>query len=88
MSLAGFAWECRCRAIAYSEEEPEECGSCNSCSSFIKLPEELVEEREANLTEEMLGDDSDSNDIAHISTRARASFPSKSKNARSERRKK
>lgn len=84
MSLAGFAWECRCGALTYGEEEPEECSACNRCSAFVKLPEELVEERERDLAEEKISDDSDTSDITPPSTRAHAlsSVKTSSKNKR------
>lgn len=45
MSYAGFRWECECGHTAYGEEAPEECPKCNKIDSFIKLPEEIVDER-------------------------------------------
>jgi len=50
---AGFMWECACSHIEYDEEEPEECLRCGNLDSFIKVPEELVEEREKDLVEEL-----------------------------------
>ena len=49
MTRAGFAWECACGTIEYMEEEPEECLKCGGLDSFIKMPEEILEEREKDL---------------------------------------
>lgn len=45
MSYAGFMWECECGNIEYGETPPEECKKCHRLNSFIKLPEEIVDER-------------------------------------------
>ena len=52
MSQAGFTWECSCGHIEYGEESPEECSKCFSLDSFVKLPEELVNERSREMPEE------------------------------------
>jgi hypothetical protein len=43
----GFVWECECGNIEYGEYPPQECSECEAIDSFIKVPEDLVEEREA-----------------------------------------
>ena len=45
MARSGFMWECSCGHVEYSEEAPEECVKCGKLDSFIKMPEEIVEER-------------------------------------------
>ena len=52
MAHAGFMWECACGHIEYGEEEPEECPKCGKVDNFIKMPEEIVEEREKEMLEE------------------------------------
>jgi hypothetical protein len=52
MAQVGFMWECACGHTEYNEEEPEECSQCGAVSNFIKMPEEIVEERERELLEE------------------------------------
>ena len=55
MSIAGFMWECSCGNTVYGETPPEECDKCNKIDSFIKLPEEIIKEREQDLKEEEYG---------------------------------
>ncbi len=55
MSIAGFMWECSCGNIVYGETPPEECDKCNKIDNFIKLPEEIIKEREQDLKEEEYG---------------------------------
>lgn len=52
MTPAGFMWECSCGFTDYSEEEIDECSQCGKVNSFIKMPEEIVEEREREMIEE------------------------------------
>ncbi|MFH1422268.1 MAG: hypothetical protein ABIH42_06100 [Planctomycetota bacterium] len=47
MKKSGFMWECECGNIEYGEYPPKECGRCKGIESFLKVPEDLVEEREA-----------------------------------------
>lgn len=42
-----FAWECECGNIEYGPYPPEECSVCAAIDSFLKVPEEELEEREA-----------------------------------------
>ncbi|MBI2452601.1 hypothetical protein HYV50_06030 [Candidatus Pacearchaeota archaeon] len=58
MSYAGFMWECACGQLEHGEDSPEECMKCGKINSFVKLPEELIEEREREFTEEELELDS------------------------------
>ena len=53
MSIAGFVWECKCGYLENGEEAPEECPDCFKLDSFTKLPEELILEREKDMTEEL-----------------------------------
>jgi hypothetical protein len=55
MAYAGFMWECACGHTEYGEEEPEECAECGNINNFIKMPEEIVEEREREMVEEKPG---------------------------------
>lgn len=45
MKYAGYAWECECGYIEYGEDASEECPRCHAVDSFVKLPEEEVNER-------------------------------------------
>ncbi len=38
-------WECECGAIAYGEMPPQECDDCGSLNSFLKVPEDLEDEK-------------------------------------------
>ena len=42
-------WECECGHIEYSEVQPAECGKCFRVSSFVKVPEDMAEEKEEAL---------------------------------------
>ena len=53
MSIAGFMWECKCGYVDCGEEEPEECPDCMGLDSFTKLPEELIDEREKDMSEDL-----------------------------------
>ena len=53
MSFAGFMWECKCGHVEYGEESPEECPKCYTLDSFTQLPEELIAERERDMTEDL-----------------------------------
>ncbi len=46
MRKTGFIWECACGHQEYGEEAPEECNKCHQLDNFLKLPEEIIEERE------------------------------------------
>lgn len=52
MANNGFMWECSCGNVVYGDEEPEECEKCGKLDSFIKMPEEIVEERLKESAEE------------------------------------
>ena len=45
MTITGFTWECACGHTETGETAPEECSKCFRVDSFIKLPEEIVDER-------------------------------------------
>lgn len=42
-----FMWECTCGYIEYDKQPPEDCPKCLRIGKFKKVPEELIEEREA-----------------------------------------
>jgi len=46
MGYAGYVWECECGHTEYGSDAPEECIKCYKIESFVKLPEEIVGERE------------------------------------------
>ena len=48
MTITGFMWECmKCGYIRYGDKPPKECPECGALKDeFIKLPEEIVAERE------------------------------------------
>jgi len=46
MPVAGFAWECSCGYTELGEESPMECSKCFSMESFVRMPEEILRERE------------------------------------------
>ena len=52
MTREGFAWECSCGILKYGEESPDECLKCGGLDSFIKMPAEIIEEREKDLVRE------------------------------------
>ena len=47
MKEKGFVWECECGNIEYGIYPPRECSTCNVIDGFVKVPEEMVEEKEA-----------------------------------------
>lgn len=47
MAGKGFVWECECGNIEYGSYPPSECSECQAVDSFIKVPEDEIEEREA-----------------------------------------
>ena len=49
---SGFMWECSCGNTEYREEEPEECLKCGNLGTFMQMPEEIIQEREKDLSEE------------------------------------
>ncbi|MBI2632312.1 hypothetical protein HYW75_04885 [Candidatus Pacearchaeota archaeon] len=53
-SQTGFMWQCSCGHTQYSDENPEECMNCGKIDTFVKLPEEIVEERLKETDEEEL----------------------------------
>lgn len=42
----GFVWECECGNIEYGLYPPKECKECESFNSYMKVPDEAVEEKE------------------------------------------
>jgi len=47
MQNLGLMWECECGNIDYGEYPPTECNKCEAMDSFMKVPEEQMEERKA-----------------------------------------
>ena len=45
MTYVGFMWECECGHTLYGENAPAECPKCYRVDQFIKIPEEIAEER-------------------------------------------
>ncbi|MFH1290149.1 MAG: hypothetical protein ABIH92_01955 [Nanoarchaeota archaeon] len=41
----GNMWECECGNVDYGEYPPQECAECQAIDSFVRVPEDLVEER-------------------------------------------
>ncbi|MEI6849429.1 MAG: hypothetical protein WCK29_00145 [archaeon] len=54
MSSAELMWECACGHTEYSSVEPEECIKCGNLSNFMQMPEEIVDEREKEMSEEAM----------------------------------
>jgi hypothetical protein len=46
-----LAWQCKCGKIEYSDVEPDECMSCGKIGAFTQVPEELIEERMKDASE-------------------------------------
>ena len=42
----GSVWECECGNIEYGLYPPKECAECESLNSYMKVPDEEVEEAE------------------------------------------
>lgn len=47
MAKKGFAWECECGKIEYGLYPPAECVECQGIDSYTKIPDDELEEREA-----------------------------------------
>ncbi|MBU0907603.1 MAG: hypothetical protein KKD18_05270 [Nanoarchaeota archaeon] len=45
MAKKGLAWECECGNIEFGTYPPEECTQCQAIDSFIKVPEDELEDR-------------------------------------------
>ena len=45
MVESGFVWQCECGHIEYGEYPPEECHGCSALDSFLKVPEDEIQER-------------------------------------------
>jgi len=54
MSRAELMWECSCGHTEYSSIEPEECLKCGNISNFMQMPEEIVNEREKEISEDAI----------------------------------
>ena len=52
----GLAWECTCGHIEYEKFPPEDCQKCLRVGEFAKLPEDELEEREAEAVLSSKGD--------------------------------
>ena len=46
MAPEGFMWECECGQIEYGKNPPEECSKCSGISTYERVPEELIAEKE------------------------------------------
>ena len=53
MVYIGFMWECECGETIEGEKPPQECPKCFKIDSFLKVPEEIAEERKRDKMEEM-----------------------------------
>ena len=42
-----FAWQCICGYIEYQEALPEDCPKCFRVGEFSKIPDDMLEETEA-----------------------------------------
>lgn len=52
-------WECKCGKIVYGKHPPDECERCWKINSFIKIPEDIREEKENNFVGEEIAHDYD-----------------------------
>jgi hypothetical protein len=72
MSGPELMWECSCGHTEYSDTEPEECIKCGNLSTFMQMPEEIVDEREKEMAEEALQVDVKQNKIKSTSKKAKS----------------
>ncbi|MBS3088296.1 hypothetical protein J4402_00795 [Candidatus Pacearchaeota archaeon] len=42
-----FVWQCKCGNIEYGEFPPEDCPKCLRLNKFKKIPEDQIEDAEA-----------------------------------------
>lgn len=47
MDESNFIWQCECGHIEYEDFHPEDCPKCLSIGKFKKVPEDMIEESEA-----------------------------------------
>lgn len=47
MAKDAFMWECECGYTDFGQYPPEECPDCQGLDSFLKVPDDQVEERQA-----------------------------------------
>jgi len=48
MTKEGLMWECECGQIEYGTNPPEECNTCSAIATFTKVPDDLIEKKEAD----------------------------------------
>jgi hypothetical protein len=64
MAESGFVWQCDCGHIEYGDYPPEECASCDSLDSFMKVPEDEIQEKvEENVLSMKPEDDEDEEEV-------------------------
>jgi len=45
--MTGFVWECECGNIEHGSAMPEDCPKCFAVRKFERVPEDMIEEKEA-----------------------------------------
>tara|TARA_Y100000310_G_C20696369_1_gene826016 strand:- start:2815 stop:3021 length:207 start_codon:yes stop_codon:yes gene_type:complete len=67
MPHSGFLWECDCGHAEYGENPPEACKKCSAVSSFEKVPEELVAQKEEeNILSQSSSEEDDGEELEDV----------------------
>ncbi len=53
MAYASYVWEGECRHTELGDNPPKGCEECHRVNSFTQLPEEIVDERKNNNSENL-----------------------------------
>ena len=53
----GFLWQCKCGHMEYLNEPPEDCQKCLRVGKFVRIPEDMIEEKEEESILSMHGDE-------------------------------
>jgi len=57
----GSMWECECGHIEYGRSPPPECKECNTLGKFSRVPEDMVEKKEAEAILSVQSEEEDEN---------------------------
>lgn len=55
-----FVWECKeCGNIEHSDMMPEDCSNCLAVGKYDRVPEDMIEEKQAEQILSMTGEEDD-----------------------------
>ncbi|MBI5804202.1 hypothetical protein HY450_03085 [Candidatus Pacearchaeota archaeon] len=62
MKSKNIVWECACGYIQHGDTMPEDCPKCFRVAEFSPVPEDMIEEKEAEHILSMTSEDEDDED--------------------------